>query len=99
MHSRYVFFDNNLGGDGIKLFKKYYFHYDFSLKKSTFIINMEKIHMMVYCIYTKVIQNYGILPPMSLPRRLGPVLQRCTSFQEAHRIFVQLTFTEPQSSL
>jgi hypothetical protein len=36
MHCRYVFFDNNLGGDGIKLFKKYYFHYDFSLKKVNF---------------------------------------------------------------
>jgi hypothetical protein len=36
MHSRYVFFDNNLGRHGIKLFKKYYFHYDFSLKKVNF---------------------------------------------------------------
>jgi hypothetical protein len=93
MHSRYVFFDNNLGG--VKVLSLRFF----VKKKSTFIINLQKIHMMVYCKYTKVIQNYGILPPMSPPRRLGPVLQRCPSFQEVQRIFVQLTFTEPQSSL
>jgi hypothetical protein len=35
-NKRLVCFDNHLQGDGIKLCKKYYFHYDFLCKKCYF---------------------------------------------------------------
>jgi hypothetical protein len=45
-NKRLVCFDNHLQGDGIKLYKKYYFHYDFLCKKCYFHydLHVKKCH-------------------------------------------------------